>query len=313
VTQLPDVEIPAVDVPPVLAPVDGGADTEVVEGFTIPAQVVDAGCVIRYDAPGGCLGAVEITGATIPAVAIPRSVLPASELAGGGEVGEVVFDTVTADAVTADRVFVPEACQVEHDGEVPSVTREGVVRKGVARNGLARPGGVRPGRCDDDDCVPEVRVPTVRLAPVRLPAVDVDPARLESRELRAERRVDVLVGAGETAYVAPGDVLFDSEQATIRPDAARALRAIAAKLRATASGKRLLVEGHTDDRGSESYGMALSERRARAVADWLAERAGLDRARITTRGLGETAPVVPNTSAANRQRNRRVVITVGDK
>ena len=75
---------------------------------------------------------------------------------------------------------------------------------------------------------------------------------------------------------------------------------------------RLQVEGHTDDRGDETYGQRLSERRARAVADWLVRSAGFKTDKISTKGFGETAPAVPNTSAANRQKNRRVVITVLD-
>jgi len=48
------------------------------------------------------------------------------------------------------------------------------------------------------------------------------------------------------------------------------------------------------------------------VAAWLADAGGLDRAVISTRGYGETRPAFPNDSAANRQRNRRVVITTFD-
>lgn len=47
-----------------------------------------------------------------------------------------------------------------------------------------------------------------------------------------------------------------------------------------------------------------------AVAHWLSRHADIAPGRITTRGFGETAPVVPNDSLAHRQRNRRVVITV---
>ena len=58
-----------------------------------------------------------------------------------------------------------------------------------------------------------------RCAPVRLPDVDVDPARLESRKLPGQDKVDVFTGEGKVSYVAPGDVLFDTDQASIRPDA----------------------------------------------------------------------------------------------
>lgn len=308
VNLLPDVEVPPVEVPPVTA---GAGSAEVaVPGFTIPGQVVDAGCVIRYDAPGGCLGAVEITGATIPAVTIPGSTLPAVELSDDTRSEPLVIEPVTVPAVTVPPVRTPQVCQVEQDGELPAVTRAGVVREGFSRDGASRPGDTRPGVCAGDECVPEIRIDAVAIEPVRLPDVDVDPARLASRDLPGRSDVQVLTGQGRASYVAPAKVLFDSESAAIRPGAAAALRAIARQIERRHPGSRLQVDGHTDDRGDEAYGMRLSVRRARSVARWLTEHAGVARDRITTRGFGETAPVVANDSPAHRQRNRRVVITV---
>jgi outer membrane protein OmpA-like peptidoglycan-associated protein len=304
VEQLADVAVP-----PVVVPAVEVAGRVLVEGFTVPAQVVDAGCVLRYDAPGGCLGAVEVTGASIPAATIPQSVVEESTL-GDSVVAAKVFAAVTAPAVSVPGAYAPQVCRVERDGELATVSRAGIVREGVARNGIARSGGVRPRQCDDSDCVPEVTVGTVRLEPVRLPGVDVEPARLRSRELPGEQDLDVLTGASGTAYVAPARVLFETDRAEIRPQAAAALRTIARRIRRGSPVGTLLVEGHTDDRGDASYGLDLSERRAEAVADWLVTAAGFPRGILTTRGFGEAAPVVPNTSDANRQQNRRVVITV---
>jgi len=285
VEQLPDIVVPAVVVPAVT---DDDGDI-VLDAFTIPAQLVDAGCVIRYDAPGGCLGAVTITGATIPAVTIP-----------GAEVGGRVFSEVTAPSVSLPSVKAERACQVEEDGKLATVSRDGIVREQLSRYGTARSGGIVDG----------VEIPTVRLEPVRLPDVDVDPARLARRDLPGQKDVMVMTGEGRTAYVAPSGVLFDTDQASLRPDATAALLAIARQIKAAAPGAHLLIEGHTDDRGDEAYGVTLSERRAEAVAAWLVNTGGFKRSLITTRGLGETAPVVPNTNDANRQKNRRVVITV---
>jgi outer membrane protein OmpA-like peptidoglycan-associated protein len=74
------------------------------------------------------------------------------------------------------------------------------------------------------------------------------------------------------------------------------------------------IIGHTDDKGSASYNQGLSERRAASVADYLKAH-GITTSRITTRGMGETDPKVPNTSDANRAENRRVefVITANQK
>jgi len=290
VRELPDVAVPEV----VVAPVVDGDQKTLVEGFTIPAQTIDAGCVVQYDAPGGCLGAIRITAAAIPDVTIPESRLDGSDK---------VYAAVTVPGVDAPAVTSPQICQAETNGVLPTVTRKGVVRRGVARNGAARPGSSEQG----------VKVETVKVAPVRLPDVDVDPARLESRKLPGQDKVDVFTGEGKVSYVAPGDVLFDTDQAVIRPDAAKALHAIALKIKAASPNARIRVEGHTDDRGDATYGLRLSERRAQAVASWLIRTEGFKAALITTKGFGETAPAVPNTSAANRQKNRRVVLTVATR
>jgi outer membrane protein OmpA-like peptidoglycan-associated protein len=297
-------------VPPTIAPAVTDEDgVEVLAAVTVPAFVVDAGCVIRYPAPGGCVGAVRITAATIPESRIPSSTLPAETLPSGETVAGQAFPEVVAPAVTQPGAFTPRVCQERRQDELVTVSRPGVVREGFARNGVARPGGTRPRTCDGDACVAGVVVPTIRLEPVRLPDVDVEPVRLRSRDLRGPGGVRVIRGDQRIAYVAPGSVLFATESAVIRPDAEDALDAILERIRDVSGNPRLLVEGHTDDRGSAAYGLALSRRRASAVATWLIGR-GIARSRITTRGLGEAEPAVPNTSAANRARNRRVVITL---
>lgn len=74
------------------------------------------------------------------------------------------------------------------------------------------------------------------------------------------------------------------------------------------------IIGHTDDKGSANYNQRLSERRATSVADFLKAH-GITTSRITTRGMGESDPKVPNTSDTNRAENRRVefVITANQK
>jgi outer membrane protein OmpA-like peptidoglycan-associated protein len=69
------------------------------------------------------------------------------------------------------------------------------------------------------------------------------------------------------------------------------------------SGKRFLIEGHTDLRGTRALNMDLSERRARAVTDFLVAQ-GVDRARLTTRGVGPDVPLPGRT--ASDPTNRRV-------
>jgi len=65
------------------------------------------------------------------------------------------------------------------------------------------------------------------------------------------------------------------------------------------------IGGHTDNVGKPDYNLKLSDARAAAVRQWLIEH-GIAAARLTSRGYGDTQPLVPNTSDENRARNRRV-------
>lgn len=101
-----------------------------------------------------------------------------------------------------------------------------------------------------------------------------------------------------------GDVLFDTAEATLKPDAATNLMRVASFLNKYPE-RQLLIEGHTDDVGDAEYNMDLSTRRAMAVKMMLASH-GIDDDRITARGMGENSPMASNSHAAGRQLNRRV-------
>lgn len=74
-------------------------------------------------------------------------------------------------------------------------------------------------------------------------------------------------------------------------------------------GLTLEVSGHTDSDGGEVANQTLSERRAQSVAQYLSDN-GIESARIQAVGYGETKPVFPNDSRANKSRNRRIEFTV---
>ena len=105
-----------------------------------------------------------------------------------------------------------------------------------------------------------------------------------------------------------GDVLFQTGKSNLLGGAERQIGRVADVLK-SAPDRKVIVEGHTDDVGSESFNQQLSERRAQSVADSLISH-GVQSDRIQVRGLGEGSPVVPNTDAASRQRNRRVDIVL---
>lgn len=66
------------------------------------------------------------------------------------------------------------------------------------------------------------------------------------------------------------------------------------------------IGGHTDNRGTASYNMKLSERRAESVKNYLVEKFGIESSRLSTKGYGFSKPVATNKTAAGRQKNRRI-------
>lgn len=103
-------------------------------------------------------------------------------------------------------------------------------------------------------------------------------------------------------------VKFDFNKATIRPDAKPILDEAVATLKQS-SGVTIAVDGYTDSTGTDAYNLRLSQRRARAVADYLAAH-GLDAKRMTVEGFGETHPVASNDTEEGRAQNRRVELRV---
>ncbi|HEY6456157.1 MAG TPA: OmpA family protein [Steroidobacteraceae bacterium] len=103
-----------------------------------------------------------------------------------------------------------------------------------------------------------------------------------------------------------GDVLFDTGQATLKPGADLVIGRLAAFLIANPQTK-IMIEGHTDSRGSDEYNEALSERRAQSVANALSVH-GVPQDSYRTMGRGKAYPVASNDSPEGRQQNRRVEI-----
>lgn len=103
-----------------------------------------------------------------------------------------------------------------------------------------------------------------------------------------------------------GDANFDTDRATLRPDARARLDALVEDAR----GSRfttVMVDGYTDSTGSVAHNQALSEHRAQSVAQYLRDR-GLQVQQIVPHGHGERHPVASNATAGGRAQNRRVEI-----
>jgi outer membrane protein OmpA-like peptidoglycan-associated protein len=107
-----------------------------------------------------------------------------------------------------------------------------------------------------------------------------------------------------------GDVLFGTDQARLNPNGIRTGQKLAEILQKNPE-RTVLIEGFTDSTGSHAHNQDLSERRANAVRAALNEM-GVAANRIIVRGYGEDYPVASNSTAQDRQLNRRVEIVLSD-
>jgi outer membrane protein OmpA-like peptidoglycan-associated protein len=144
-------------------------------------------------------------------------------------------------------------------------------------------------------------VATPATAPVSAPA----PAPAKS--------VEVIVTRCEERLRVGADFLFDFDRADVRPEATDAITELAHRI--MVAKKPVMVEGHTDAIGTETYNQGLSERRAKAVRVSLAAR-DVPTEWLRVRGLGKSKPVAPNQHAdgsddpEGRQKNRRVEVVI---
>ncbi|RSK51347.1 OmpA family protein [Hymenobacter rigui] len=107
------------------------------------------------------------------------------------------------------------------------------------------------------------------------------------------------------------NIFFDFDKATLRKESTNELERLQKLLTETPT-LRLEISGHTDNVGKAEYNKDLSQRRAKAVVDYLVAK-GIDKARLTFAGYGDTQPVASNASKAGRQLNRRTEFKVTGK
>lgn len=136
-------------------------------------------------------------------------------------------------------------------------------------------------------------------------------ARRES-EILAQRVRDLEARPTERGLVLTlGDVLFDTGKSTLRSTNTKSMDELTRFLQEY-TDRNILIEGFTDNVGSEALNMELSRNRANAVRNALISR-GIDQRRITVAGYGYDFPVASNQTAQGRQQNRRVEIVISDE
>jgi outer membrane protein OmpA-like peptidoglycan-associated protein len=151
----------------------------------------------------------------------------------------------------------------------------------------------------------------------RLQAQQADQARAQAIQQAEEQRQRLLKQLNQVLQtrdsargliVSMSDVLFDFNQATLKPGAQLRLAKVSGIIMAYPDLK-LEIDGFTDNKGTPQYNMTLSDKRAKAVRDFLVSQ-GVATDAVTTKGFGESNPVATNATAAGRQQNRRVELVV---
>lgn len=132
----------------------------------------------------------------------------------------------------------------------------------------------------------------------------------QEAELRKSVGNDVQVtNTGDRLIVTlPQDILFATDSASLRPDLARDIRAVAGNLNSYPNST-VQVLGHTDNVGDAGYNQDLSYRRANAVSTLLINE-GVAASRVQPIGRGESQPIASNLTPEGRQQNRRVEIVI---
>jgi outer membrane protein OmpA-like peptidoglycan-associated protein len=138
-------------------------------------------------------------------------------------------------------------------------------------------------------------------------------AEQEKQQLRAQllQQLNAVLETRDTdrgLVVTMADVLFDTGQYTLRQETREKLAKLAGIV-LSHPGLRLTAEGHTDSTGGTDLNRTLSEKRAYAVVEFLANQ-GLSRDSLGAAGFGASRPVASNDSAAGRRMNRRVELIV---
>ncbi|SFL95195.1 Outer membrane protein OmpA [Salibacterium qingdaonense] len=151
-----------------------------------------------------------------------------------------------------------------------------------------------------DVSAPEVSAPEVSAPEVTVPEVSAPEITVPE--------VGISMGEEITINV-PDHLLFDFDESTLRDDALALLEEISGELEQYEAGE-VKIHGHTDNQGEASYNQQLSQKRAEAVEAYFLEEETMDDFDFSTKGFGETEPVVSNDTEENRAKNRRVEIII---
>jgi outer membrane protein OmpA-like peptidoglycan-associated protein len=137
----------------------------------------------------------------------------------------------------------------------------------------------------------------------------MDRQQADLRRELADSGVSVTRDGDNLVLNMPSDVTFATASERLQPQFFDTLDAVGRVLKAYPS-TLVDVVGHADSDGADDYNQALSERRARVVADYIVQNGGVRPQRIAIAGRGEMEPIASNATAAGKAKNRRVEIII---
>jgi outer membrane protein OmpA-like peptidoglycan-associated protein len=141
--------------------------------------------------------------------------------------------------------------------------------------------------------------------------VSVGGGPLHTFDAHASSPIEAACGDGKLRLTLDGAALFKVDHDDLQPAAEAVLPQIESSVIAAHPTARIVVEGHTDDTGTDAHNDDLSTRRAGTVMRWLVAH-GVTADRVEAKGYGKRWPRVPNTNAENRAKNRRVELVLLD-
>jgi OOP family OmpA-OmpF porin len=147
------------------------------------------------------------------------------------------------------------------------------------------------------------------MKPVPAPVAQPEPAPAPAVEAAPETPLEPVPAAEPTPemmkYCVTLDILFDIEKAEIRPEYNTEVAKVGDFMKKYPT-TTAVIEGYTDEVGSDDFNMQLSQQRAESVVNALVANFGIDRSRLSAKGYGKTKPIADNSTDEGRQKNRRI-------
>ena len=134
---------------------------------------------------------------------------------------------------------------------------------------------------------------------------------LQAKKLRQEllgTGVQVVQSGGTVRLIMPGNITFNTNESTIRPNFNKVLDSVA-KVINEYDKTKVQILGYTDNTGSDSINNPLSLARAQSISNYLVLR-GVNAGRINAYGLGSKNPIASNGTPEGREQNRRVELSL---